>query len=111
MSILLKFFLKFFVKKEGIYLEILLKGFVWWVNDFLESNLSNLSLYFSFLRVEGLIKLGFWFFFVGEGWKQNVWYHKFMVFILDGCSFHVAHVWCKQGLFPKKKSDLTTLSM
>ena len=25
-----------------------------------------------------------------------------MVFILDGCSFHVAHVWCKQGLFRKK---------
>ena len=25
-----------------------------------------------------------------------------MVFILDGCSFHVAHVWCKQGLFPNK---------
>ena len=26
-----------------------------------------------------------------------------MVFILDGCSFPVKHVWCKQGLFPKKK--------
>ena len=25
-----------------------------------------------------------------------------MVYILDGCSFHVAHVWCKQGLFSKK---------
>ena len=26
-----------------------------------------------------------------------------MIFILDGCSFHVAHVWrSKQGLFPKK---------
>ena len=27
---------------------------------------------------------------------------KTMVFILDGCSFHVAHEWWKQGLFPKK---------
>ena len=26
-----------------------------------------------------------------------------MVFILDGCLFHVAHVWCKQGLFSRKK--------
>ena len=26
-----------------------------------------------------------------------------MIFILDGCSFHVAHEWCKQGLFPRKK--------
>ena len=26
-----------------------------------------------------------------------------MVFIWDGCSFHVAHGWWKQGLFPKKK--------
>ena len=34
-----------------------------------------------------------------------------MVFILDGCSLPVAHVRCKQGLFPKKKSDLMTLSM
>ena len=25
-----------------------------------------------------------------------------MVVILDGCSFHVAHVWSKPGLFPKK---------
>ena len=25
-----------------------------------------------------------------------------MVFILDGCSFYVAHVLCKKGLFPKK---------
>ena len=25
-----------------------------------------------------------------------------MVFKLDGCSFQVAHVCCKQGLFPKK---------
>ena len=25
-----------------------------------------------------------------------------MVFIFDGCSFRVAHVWCKQGLFPEK---------
>ena len=23
-------------------------------------------------------------------------------FILDGCSFHVAHEWWKRGLFPKK---------
>ena len=29
---------------------------------------------------------------------MNPWF-----FILDGCSFHVAHVLCKQGLFPKKK--------
>ena len=28
-----------------------------------------------------------------------------MVFILDGCSFHVAHVWCKQGLFFEKKIE------
>ena len=27
--------------------------------------------------------------------------HFIMVFILDGCSFHGAHVWCKQGLFRK----------
>ena len=25
-----------------------------------------------------------------------------MVFILDGCSFHYAHVWCKTSFFPKK---------
>ena len=25
-----------------------------------------------------------------------------MVFIIDGCSFYVAHVLCKKGLFPKK---------
>ena len=25
-----------------------------------------------------------------------------MVFRVDGCSFHVAHEWCKQGLFTKK---------
>ena len=34
-----------------------------------------------------------------------------MVFILDGCSFHVAHVWCKQGLFSKNNASLMTLSM
>ena len=33
-----------------------------------------------------------------------------MVFMLDGCSFHVAHVRCKQGLFAKK-TDMMTLSM
>ena len=26
-----------------------------------------------------------------------------MGFILDGCSIHVTHVWCKQGLFSRKK--------
>ena len=34
-----------------------------------------------------------------------------MDFILDGCSLHVAHVWCKRGLFPRKKMDLIPLSM
>ena len=29
-------------------------------------------------------------------------YVRIMVFILYGCSFHVAHVWCKQGLFREK---------
>ena len=32
----------------------------------------------------------------------SLYIYIIMVFILDGCSFHVAHVWCKQGLFPKK---------
>ena len=35
---------------------------------------------------------------------------KIMVFILDGCSKHVAQAWCKKWYFPKK-TDLTTLSM
>ena len=26
-----------------------------------------------------------------------------MVFILDGCSEHVAHAWCKKGIFREKK--------
>ena len=34
-----------------------------------------------------------------------------MVLKLDGCLFYVAHEWWKQGLFPRKNSDLTTLSM
>ena len=29
----------------------------------------------------------------------SVWH---MVFISDGCSFHVAYIWCKQGIFSKK---------
>ena len=32
-----------------------------------------------------------------------------MVFILDGCSFHVAHNWWKQGLFPRKKNRIWEL--
>ena len=28
-----------------------------------------------------------------------------MVFILDGCSFHVAHIWCKQGVFFEKQNE------
>ena len=31
-------------------------------------------------------------------------------FLSDGSLFHVAHVWCKQGLFPKE-IDLLTLPM
>ena len=42
---------------------------------------------------------------------QILYVQIIMVFSLDGCSFHVAQIWCKQGLFPKKKSDLMTLSM
>ena len=34
---------------------------------------------------------------------RNVFALSTKVFIIDGCSIHVAHVWCKQGLFPKKK--------
>ena len=45
------------------------------------------------------------------GQEEQAYGYPGMVFILDGCSFHVAHVWCKQGLLPKKKSDLMTLSM
>ena len=28
-----------------------------------------------------------------------------MIFVLDGCSFNVAHVRCKQGLFSKTKIE------
>ena len=31
--------------------------------------------------------------------------YETMVFILDGCSFNVAHELCKQGLFPRKKIE------
>ena len=53
-------------------------------------------------------------------WREKFWLAQrragcsstfSMVFILHGCSFQVAHVWCKPGLFPIKKSNLMTLSM
>ena len=50
------------------------------------------------------------FFSLNKNWNNYICFLICIVFILDGCSFYVAHVWCKQGLFPKK-SDLRTLSM
>ena len=32
-----------------------------------------------------------------------------LFFILDGCSFHVAHVSCKQGIFSRKKNQISWL--